>query len=148
MVDKMEKYSIVVAELKRIFQSLPDYEMIKTGIEIDFPERERFITVFSNSKVKIIFSYTERNIRDEVFDNFNISISRDEYIGFEFETYLKSIGIINTEEKMKLINYEGDFKARIEKFCEFINDIFSNQLRKVLSGEEWINIGFDWGPYK
>lgn len=150
MVGKDQKIRIVNTVLIEQMKFLINigYIIKENGIEVIHPNIERYKIVFSRQDRKIMFSYVEKNIRDELLDSIRIMISKDEYNSFEFETYLKAIGIKNPEENLKLINYKGNFKERMEKFCEFIKEIFSNQLLKVISGEEWINVGFDWGPYK
>lgn len=150
MVEKEEKYKIISTILPKQMDIIEifDYKVIESRKEIIYPNIERYKVLFTNSKREILFSFVEKNIRNELLDSFRVMISKDEYSGFEFETYLKTIGIKAPEEKMRLINYEGDFKERLKKFCEFVKVIFEKHLQKVISGEEWINVSFDWGSYK
>lgn len=149
MVTKTKKYDITISVLKECIEKCcKGYKVLRHGVKIEYPDTEIYEVVFSNNNQEIWFNYLEKNIRNEIIDSFNILILKDRQHFFSFQTYLKTIGIKNPEEKMKLINYEGDFQECLTKFCEFITGIFSNQLHKVLKGDEWINVGMDWGPYK
>jgi|GEM_PF-6193772 len=150
MVDKKEKYNIINTVLSEQMDILmkTGYRLKENNIEVIYPNIERYKIVFASHNRDVLFSFAEKNIRNELLDSIRVMISKDEHNFFELETYLKRIGIKNPEEKLKLTSYDGDFQERMVKFCEFITDIFSNQLSKVISGDEWINIGMDWGPYK
>jgi hypothetical protein len=150
MVGKAEKYKIIHTVLNEQMDILMKigYRLVKKNIEVIYPNIERYKIVFASQDREVLFSFTEKNVRNELLDSIRVMVSKDEYNFFELETYLKIIGISSPEEKLKLTSYEGDFQDQMIKFCEFVKEIFSNQLRKVISGDEWINVGMDWGSYK
>lgn len=150
MVDRLVKYTTVSSCLKEQlkFLNTKGYKVINDNVEVIYPKIELLNIVFASNNRKISFSYSEKNVNGEIIDNFNIMISKDKYNFFSFDTYLKSIGIKSPKEMLTLSSYDGNFEEKMESFCVFLKDIFFCKLSKIISGDEWINIGIEWDSYK
>ena len=127
-----------------------NYKLIKTDYK-----RITKPTVITQYDCYFIFENRKLQVRiNDYFKNQTIAIWIDKLDDsnlnrFNLEYYFLDIGI--KQIKQKLIfksNSKNKLKKKIGGILNFIYLNTDDVLKKVLSGEKWIEMPFDWGDYK
>ncbi len=105
---------------------------------------ESFLFKIHNKKMRSIeFIY---HPRDNGRSYFLINIENTKTNkSFNMEDWLRTKKILKKEDYFKLEKYQGCFEEKINSFLLFIeNEFKNNQLIKIINGEFWEDIPFDW----
>lgn len=80
--------------------------------------------------------------------SFNVSIDDYKDNSVSLRTLIDDKELYEGINYLNLKNYKGDIKQKIQGVVEFIDKAFSKDFPKIINGEEWEDIGFDWQGYK
>lgn len=142
--------------LRIVIKSLPlfsSYKLIRKDIqELSSPTKvTNYDFVFISEKynrwlfVRLQDFFKHQNLViwiNELIDKKNTNI--------DFENYFISL-LNNKAIKQKLIfkiNSESDLKSELGRIFLYINEHMDDKLKKVVTGELWIDMPVDWGDYK
>jgi len=95
----------------------------------------------------------------------NVNYSNFKYKDFHDASIVVSLGKLNKlypiqnilenekitfkQNSFSLLSYEGEFEEQIILFCEYLIGVFNiPELQEWLLGKKWVDIPFDWSPYK
>jgi hypothetical protein len=68
---------------------------------------------------------------------------------YPIQNILENEKITYRQDSFSLLSYRGEFEEQIILFCEYLTGVFDiPEIQEWLLGEKWVDIPFDWSPYK
>jgi hypothetical protein len=125
--------------------------------------------IFKHNKSGNYNTYTIFYTNEKIKRNIELSITNHEdkklFIELEIKTfrdknnkynYMYLYSFLKTELKMpnwgeftNLSNYEGNsLSEKISNFFKALDGVMDDKLKNIIEGKDWLDIPFDWGPYK
>jgi hypothetical protein len=78
-----------------------------------------------------------------------INTENEPHTDLNLYDFLGTKRIENARFFMKLDNHTGEsFQEKLNSYFLWLTSVWNDDLFKIASGEMWVTLSFNWGPYK
>jgi len=137
----------LMTELKSFIKN--EYVCISCNFEKSTVTGNSYRFEFKSNKAKrtISISYTPQT-KESKMHCFIVNIESKNGERIYLDDLINEHNLFGDIDNFDLETYEGDTKQKIQKFVKFLDKVFSENFKGIISGKEWEDIGFDWQGYK
>ncbi|VAW98208.1 hypothetical protein MNBD_GAMMA22-1207 [hydrothermal vent metagenome] len=120
---------------------------INSEISVSDGNVYRFKFESDKAKRKISISYNPPSFENDLHC-FIINIESFEGERIYLDDLINEHNLFNDIDYLDLDTYVGNTQQKIKSFVIFLDKIFNENFRDIISGKSWEHVAFDWQGYK